>query len=73
MTDYGIKQTLIGMKLWQKCIIFPLVLLAVAYWFALMGLFMVLCWPAIKFIQLFDLKGLPKPKPLTMFPGKYVN
>lgn len=63
-----------GMKFWQKIVIYPLLAFAVAYWFALMGLFMVLCWPAIKFIQLFNLKGLPKPaQPPTLFPGKFVN
>lgn len=73
MTHADVRQTLDSMKLWQKVIVYPLLALAFLYWMTLMAVFIVLCWPAIKFLQHFNLKGLPKPKPLTMFPGKYVN
>lgn len=74
MTHDDVRRTLDSMKFWQKLLVYPLLAFAVAYWFILMGFFMVLCWPAIRFLKCFSLPGLPKPvNPPTLFPGKFVH
>jgi hypothetical protein len=66
-----LRETFRSLKFWQRILITPFLALAIVYWFALMGICFVMAYPAIWFINKFNLApGLPqtpKQPPVTRF------